>query len=66
MPRSMTHGLPGGYEGGPLVTTKRLDGITIEPGTRTVRVRAGVRWGQAVQAAEPYGPAPRRGAPPTR
>ncbi|EST24765.1 hypothetical protein M878_30025 [Streptomyces roseochromogenus subsp. oscitans DS 12.976] len=59
------HGLPGGYEGGLLITTRRLDGITVDAEVRTVRVQAGVRWGQVVAAAEPYGLAPRMGAPPT-
>ncbi|MEV5144171.1 FAD-binding oxidoreductase [Streptomyces sp. NPDC052727] len=58
------HGLPGGYEGGLLVTTKRLDGITVDAEARTVRVQAGVRWGQVVQAAEPYGLAPLNGSAP--
>lgn len=58
------HGLPGGYEGGLLVTTKRMDGITVDPGARTVRVGAGVRWGQVVRAAEPYGLAPLNGSAP--
>lgn len=58
------HGLPGGYEGGLLVTTRRMDGITVDPGARTVRVQAGVRWGQVVAAAEPYGLAPLNGSAP--
>jgi FAD/FMN-containing dehydrogenase len=59
------HGLPGGYEGGLLVTTRRLDGIRVDPEARTVRVQAGVRWGQVVQAAEPYGLAPLNGSAPS-
>ncbi|MEU9476562.1 FAD-binding oxidoreductase [Streptomyces sp. NPDC048191] len=58
------HGLPGGYEGGVLVSTRRMDGIVVDPGARTVRVRAGVRWGQVVAAAEPYGLAPLNGSAP--
>ncbi|MFF4207818.1 FAD-binding oxidoreductase [Streptomyces sp. NPDC001796] len=58
------HGLPGGYEGGLLVTTRRLDGLTIDPEARTVRVQAGVRWGQVVAAAAPYGLAPLNGSAP--
>ncbi|MFF7975578.1 FAD-binding protein [Streptomyces sp. NPDC007905] len=58
------HGLPGSFEGGVLVTTRRLDGITVDPGARTVRVQAGVRWGQVVAAAEPYGLAPLNGSAP--
>ncbi|GHJ98877.1 oxidoreductase [Streptomyces sp. Y2F8-2] len=58
------HGLPGGYEGGLLITTRRLDGLTVDPEARTVRVQAGVRWGQVVAAAEPYGLAPLNGSAP--
>ncbi|MFJ5967381.1 FAD-binding oxidoreductase [Streptomyces sp. NPDC093060] len=58
------HGLPGAAEGGVLVTTRRMDGITVDPEARTVRVQAGVRWGQVVAAAEPYGLAPLNGSAP--
>lgn len=58
------HGLPGGFEGGVLVTTKRMDRVTVDAEARTVRVRAGVRWGQVVAAAEPYGLAPLNGSAP--
>ncbi|MEU8028367.1 FAD-binding oxidoreductase [Streptomyces sp. NPDC049099] len=59
------HGLPGGYDGGMLVTTRRMNGIGVDPGARTVRVRAGVRWGQVVAATEPYGLAPLNGSAPS-
>ncbi|MEU5532519.1 FAD-binding oxidoreductase [Streptomyces sp. NPDC020362] len=58
------HGMPGSSEGGMLVTTRRMDGITVDPAARTVRVQAGVRWGQVVAAAEPYGLAPLNGSAP--
>ncbi|MDC2953479.1 FAD-binding oxidoreductase [Streptomyces gilvifuscus] len=58
------HGLPGSSRGGVLVTTKRMDGVTVDAGARTVRVQAGVRWGQVVAAAEPYGLAPLNGSAP--
>ncbi|BBC36356.1 hypothetical protein SGFS_076500 [Streptomyces graminofaciens] len=58
------HGLPGAYEGGVLVTTRRMDGVEIDPVARTARVAAGVRWGQVVAAAEPYGLAPLNGSSP--
>nr|WP_078655823.1 FAD-dependent oxidoreductase [Streptomyces fulvoviolaceus] len=48
------HGLPGPMEGGVLITTKRMDQVTVDPDSRTVRVQAGVRWSQVVAAAEPY------------
>ncbi|MFI9251690.1 FAD-binding oxidoreductase [Streptomyces sp. NPDC053069] len=59
------HGLPGGYDGGMLVTTRRMNGIGVDPGARTVRVQAGVRWGQVVAATEPYGLAPLNGSAPS-
>lgn len=58
------HGLPGPSEGGLLVTTKRMDGVRVDPAARTVRVEAGVRWSQVVAAAEPYGLAPLNGSAP--
>ncbi|MEV0633623.1 FAD-binding oxidoreductase [Streptomyces sp. NPDC050619] len=59
------HGLPGASEGGVLVTTRRMDGLHVDPGARTVRVQAGVCWGQVVAAAEPYGLAPLNGSAPS-
>ncbi|WP_405972060.1 FAD-binding oxidoreductase [Streptomyces sp. NBC_00988] len=59
------HGLPGGSEGGVLITTRRMDGVSVDPEARTVHVQAGVRWGQVVAAAEPYGLAPLNGSAPS-
>ena len=59
------HGLPGGSEGGVLITTRRMDGVSIDPSARTVRVQAGVRWEQVVAAAEPHGLAPLNGSAPS-
>ncbi|MEV6056315.1 FAD-binding oxidoreductase [Streptomyces sp. NPDC052107] len=59
------HGLPGGYEGGLLVSTRRMDRVVVDPEARTVRVQAGVRWRQVVAAAEPYGLAPLNGSAPS-
>ncbi|WP_225832149.1 FAD-binding oxidoreductase [Streptomyces sp. NK08204] len=59
------HGLPGAAEGGMLVTTRRMDRVAVDPGARTVRVQAGVRWGQVVAAAGPYGLAPLNGSAPS-
>lgn len=60
------HGRPGPVTGGVLVSTKDMDRVTVDPVARTVRVQTGVRWGQVVAAAAPYGPAPRMGESPTR
>jgi FAD/FMN-containing dehydrogenase len=59
------HGLPGDSEGGVLITTRRMDRVTVDARARTVRVQAGVRWGQVVAAAEPYGLAPLNGSAPS-
>src|SRR5258707_167025 len=47
-----------------LITTPRMDKVSVDPEARTVRVQAGVRWGQVVAAAEPYGLAPLNGSAP--
>ncbi|MFJ8104559.1 FAD-binding oxidoreductase [Streptomyces sp. NPDC096132] len=63
--RATGHGLPGASEGGLLITTRRMDGVSVDPVARTVRVEAGVRWGDVVAAAEPYGLAPLNGSAPS-
>ena len=62
--RATGHGLPGDTTGGLLVTTRRMDRLRVDPAARTVRVEAGVRWGDVVAAAEPYGLAPLNGSAP--
>lgn len=59
------HGLPGPVEGGVVISTRRMDRVTVDPGARTVRLQAGVRWGQVVAAAAPYGLAPLNGSAPS-
>ncbi|WP_137989304.1 FAD-binding oxidoreductase [Streptomyces vilmorinianum] len=59
------HGLTGAAEGGVLITTRRMDGVRVDPGARTARVEAGVRWGQVAEAAAPYGLAPLNGSAPS-
>ncbi|MBE8469796.1 FAD-binding oxidoreductase [Streptomyces justiciae] len=59
------HGRPGPVTGGVLVSTKGMDRVTVDPDARTVRVQAGVRWGQVVAAAAPYGLAPLNGSAPS-
>ncbi|WP_328839224.1 FAD-binding oxidoreductase [Streptomyces europaeiscabiei] len=58
------HGVSGAYEGGVLVGTRRMDGVRVDPVGRTAHVEAGVRWGQVVAAAGPYGLAPLNGSSP--
>ncbi|MFI7503383.1 FAD-binding oxidoreductase [Streptomyces sp. NPDC049687] len=63
--RATGHGLPGASEGGLLVSTRRMAGVSVDPVARTVRVGAGVRWGEVVAAAEPHGLAPLNGSAPS-
>lgn len=66
--RATGHGLPGSTEGGVLISTQGMDGVHVDAGARTVRVKAGVeagvRWGQVVAAAAEHGPAPLNGSAP--
>ncbi|MBD0418329.1 FAD-dependent oxidoreductase [Streptomyces sp. TRM S81-3] len=59
------HGLPGPSTGGVLITTRRMDGLGVDPAARTARLQAGVRWGQVVAAAAPHGLAPLNGSAPS-
>ena len=51
-------------EGTVLITTRRMDEVTIDPRRRRARVGAGVRWQQVVDAATPHGLAPLNGSSP--
>ncbi|NYD22892.1 FAD-binding protein [Kineococcus aurantiacus] len=52
------HGLRSDLAGTVLVTTKRLDGLRVDPRHRTATVGAGVRWRAVVDAAAEHGLAP--------
>jgi len=56
------HGLHGPVDGGVLITTEQLGGVTIDPDRRTATIGAGVRWAQVIEAAAPYGLAPVNGS----
>ncbi|MFJ9472434.1 FAD-binding oxidoreductase [Streptomyces caniferus] len=58
------HGLSAATDGGLLISTRRMDGVRVDPAARTARVEAGVVWGQVVEAATPYGLAPLNGSSP--
>ncbi|MEU1037230.1 FAD-binding protein [Streptomyces sp. NPDC005907] len=58
------HGLPGDSQGGVLVTTRRMAGVTVDARARTARVEAGVRWADVIAAAGPSGLAPLNGSAP--
>ncbi|GAC83464.1 putative oxidoreductase [Gordonia paraffinivorans NBRC 108238] len=53
--RATGHGLPIEGRGTVVVTTSRLNSITVDPVARTARVGAGVRWRDVVAATTPHG-----------
>ncbi|MFC3996461.1 FAD-binding oxidoreductase [Nocardiopsis sediminis] len=56
------HGSPGPLEGGVLISTRRMDGVRIDPGARSAWVAAGARWQQVIDAAAAHGLAPLSGS----
>lgn len=58
------HGPSRSADGQVLITTSRLDGITVDPDARTARIEAGVRGGALVRAAAEHGLAPLSGSSP--
>lgn len=52
------HGASKPARGALLLATRRMTGLAIDPGASVARFGAGVRGGQVLQAAEPYGLAP--------
>lgn len=53
-----------GGDPGLLVRTRGMNGVAVDPGTRTAWVGAGVRWQQVIDAAAPHGLAPLSGSSP--
>ncbi|RBQ14219.1 FAD-dependent oxygenase [Spongiactinospora rosea] len=51
-------------DGAVLIGTRRMNGVRIDPGARTARIEAGVRWGRVVERAAKYGLAPLNGTSP--
>jgi FAD/FMN-containing dehydrogenase len=69
------HGLPVAVEtsghgralplaGGVLISTRRMDGVHVDPATRTARVAAGTPWARVVDAAAEHGLAAPSGSAP--
>jgi FAD/FMN-containing dehydrogenase len=69
------HGLPVGVmatghtaavpaDGAVLISTKRMQGLHIDPARGTARVEAGVRWNRVIREAAVYGLAPLNGSSP--
>jgi UDP-N-acetylenolpyruvoylglucosamine reductase len=56
------HGAEVPITSGLLITTGRLDGLTVDPQTRTATIGAGQRWGAVVAAAAEHGLLPVAGA----
>ncbi|MFD9909047.1 FAD-binding oxidoreductase [Streptomyces sp. NPDC059063] len=59
------HGLPDAARGGVLISTRRMDSVAVDADARTVKIGAGVRWGQVVAAAAEHGLAPLNGSAPS-
>ncbi len=56
------HGLTSALPGSLLVTTSRMDEVTVDPAARTARIGAGTRWRAVIDAAAPHGLAPLSGS----
>ncbi|MGO2520258.1 MAG: FAD-binding oxidoreductase [Microbacterium sp.] len=56
------HGTHAAYDSGLIITTRRIDDVTIDPATRTASIGAGARWSAVVAAAAPHGLAPITGS----
>jgi FAD/FMN-containing dehydrogenase len=48
-----------------LLSTRRINGLDIDPGARTARIGGGVQWSSVVEAAAEHGLAPLNGAAPS-
>lgn len=56
------HGVARAADGALLIVTSRLDGVTIDPATRTAHVEAGATWGTVLELAQRHGLAPLLGS----
>jgi hypothetical protein len=56
------HGAATPSEGTVLISTRRLQGLSVDPVARTARVGAGVKWRRVIDAAVPHGLAPLSGS----
>lgn len=62
--KSAAHQMVAAAEGGLLITTRRMQGIAVDPMARTVRVEAGVRWSDVLPRTAEFGLAPVAGSAP--
>jgi hypothetical protein len=58
------HGRAAPLSGGLLISTRRMDGVRIDPGTRMAWVEAGTRWARVVAAAAEHDLVPPSGSSP--
>jgi FAD/FMN-containing dehydrogenase len=62
---STGHGAAVGSDGALLVSTRRMQGVRVDPYARVARVDAGVRWQRVIHETAPFGLAPLNGSSPT-
>lgn len=55
------HGHPYPADGALLINFSQMTGIQVNPEASTVRIEAGVKWGQVIEATHPFGLAPLNG-----
>ena len=58
------HGPSIAADGAVLVSTRRMDGVQVDPATRTARIEAGARWERVLPEAAKHGLAPLNGTSP--
>ncbi|PSL03581.1 FAD/FMN-containing dehydrogenase [Haloactinopolyspora alba] len=58
------HGATVAADGAVLVSTRRMDRVTVDPRRRVARVQAGVRWQDVIDRAAEHGLAPLNGSSP--
>ncbi|MEU5536021.1 FAD-binding oxidoreductase [Streptomyces sp. NPDC020362] len=56
------HGLNASVDDGMLITTERMNKVSVNAGSHTATVQAGTRWSQVVEAAASHGLAPINGS----
>ncbi|MEC4019663.1 FAD-binding oxidoreductase [Streptomyces sp. H27-D2] len=56
------HGISAPADGGLLISTRRMNGVAVDPAARTARVEAGTPWHKVIRAAAAHGLAPLNGS----
>ncbi|MBT2490559.1 FAD-binding oxidoreductase [Streptomyces sp. ISL-96] len=60
--QSTGHGITVQDEGGVVISTRRMNDVMVNPGSRSASIQAGARWEQVVAVAEPHGLVPPSGS----